>query len=387
MSTDIYLPALPAMARDLAANPEQTALTLSVFFVGLAIGQLIYGPWSDRVGRLIPLMAGIGIYIVASVGCAFAQTPEALIALRFVQALGGSAGPVIARATVRDRFEPQESARVLAYLGLVFGLAPILGPIAGAALLLTADWRGIFVMLAVLAALIGMVSYFYLDDVTPLTARPQRPEKLREAFFAPLRDSNFVRYTFVLSLAGAVMLTYVSQSPGLFIEGFGFDPQQFALIFALNAAGFIAVGQINARVLRRAYFDSVLRRGLLAAVVFAAFVFFFAFTSIGGVWAIGIPLFLTISSLGFVFGNATIGGLQTQGARAGMASSLMGAISTLVAALAMAVAGLLHDGTSKAMASIILVCAAISALVLVLKGQAQSRLAASSAALNPDSEN
>jgi len=125
----------------------------------------------------------------------------------------------------------------------------------------------------------------------------------------------------------------------------------------------------------------------LAAVVFAAFVFFFAFTSIGGVWAIGIPLFLTISSLGFVFGNATIGGLQTQGARAGMASSLMGAISTLVAALAMAVAGLLHDGTSKAMASIILVCAAISALVLVLKGQAQSRLAASSAALNPDSEN
>ena len=195
MSTDIYLPALPAMAKDLGASPEQTALTLSAFFVGLAIGQLIYGPWSDRVGRRIPLMAGIAIYMAASLGCAFAQTPETLIALRFIQALGGSAGPVIARATVRDRFDTQESARVLSYLGLVFGLAPILGPIAGAALLLAADWRGIFFMLAILAGLIGVISYFYLDEVTPLTSRPQQPEKLRAAFIAPLRDANFVRYT------------------------------------------------------------------------------------------------------------------------------------------------------------------------------------------------
>ena len=387
MSTDIYLPALPAMAKDLAASPEQTALTLSAFFVGLAIGQLVYGPWSDRVGRRIPLMAGIGIYIIASVGCAFAKTPDTLIALRFIQALGGSAGPVIARATVRDRFEPQDSARVLAYLGLVFGMAPILGPIAGAALLLAADWRGIFFMLAILAALIGAISYFYLDEVQPLTPRPQQRETLRASFVAPLKDAKFIRYTFVLSLGGAMMLTYVSQSPGLFIEGFGFDPQQFALIFALNAAGFIAVGQINARILRRAYFDVVLRRGLYAALCFAALVFFFAFTSIGGVWAIGIPLFLTISSLGFVFGNATVGGLATQGERAGMASSLMGAVSTITAALAMAVAGALHDGTPKAMASIILTCAAAASLALIWKGQTQLRFAASSAAVKPDSEN
>jgi DHA1 family bicyclomycin/chloramphenicol resistance-like MFS transporter len=288
---------------------------------------------------------------------------------------------------VRDRFDPQESARVLAYLGLVFGMAPILGPVAGAALLLAADWRGIFFMLAVLAGLIGAISYFYLDEVTPITARPARPESLGTAFVAPLKDGNFLRYTFVLSLGGAVMLTYVSQSPGLFIEGFGFTPQQFSLIFALNAAGFIAVGQINARILRRAYFDVVLRRGLYGVLFSAALVFFFAFTSIGGVWAIEAPLFLVVSLLGFVFGNATVGGLATQGERAGMASSLMGAISTITAAVAMALAGVLHDGSPKAMASIVLTAAAAGALILALNRQPQSRLAASSAALKPDSEN
>jgi DHA1 family bicyclomycin/chloramphenicol resistance-like MFS transporter len=288
---------------------------------------------------------------------------------------------------VRDRFEPQEAARVLSYLGLVFGMAPILGPIAGAALLLSADWRGSFFMLAILAGLIGVISYFFLDEVQPLTPRSQQRETLGAAFLAPMKDANFIRYTFVLSLGGAMMLTYVSQSPGLFIEGFGFDPQPLALIFALNAAGFIAVGQINARILRRAYFEIVLRRGLYAAVFFAALVFFFAFTSIGGVWAIGISLCLTISSLGFVFGNATVGGLSTQGARAGMALSLMGAISTITAALTMAAAGALHDGTPKAMASIILTCAAVASLALLWRGQAQLRFAASRAAVNPESEN
>ncbi len=387
MSTDIYLPALPAMAKDLGANPEQSALTLSAFFVGLAIGQLIYGPWSDHVGRRAPLMAGIGLYVAASLGCAFARTPETLIALRFVQALGGSAGPVIARAAVRDRFDPQESARVLAYLGLVFGMAPILGPIAGAGLLLTADWRGIFFMLAVLAVVIGVGAYFFVDEAAPRHEQNRPRERLHESFVAPLKDAGFIRYTIVLSLAGAVMLTYVSQSPGLFIEGFGFDPQQFSLIFALNATGFVVAGQLNARVLRRAYYDVVLQRGVYAAVFFAVLVFFFAFTSLGGVWSIEAPLFFVVSSLGVVFGNATVGGLAMQGARAGMASSLMGAISTITAAFAMAAAGMLHDGTPKAMASIILVCATGSALVLTGRRQAQSRLAASSAAPKPDSEN
>jgi Bcr/CflA subfamily drug resistance transporter len=252
MSIDMYLSSLPSIGRTLHAGPDQTQATLAAFFAGMAIGQMIYGPASDRFGRRPPLLIGIVVFFVASVVCALAPNIETLIAARFVQALGGCAGPVIARAVVRDRFSHADTARVLSLMTLIMGLAPVLAPQLGGVVQFIAGWRGVFWTLVGFGALIGL----WVTSAFPSPARPRpRPTPAREnplkAYVALFGMRRLMGYALAGALNGAVLFTYISGAPDLVMGTYGHTPLVFNLIFAFNAVGIIGASQVNRLLLRR----------------------------------------------------------------------------------------------------------------------------------------
>jgi len=228
MSIDMYLPSLPAIAAEFGAEPAAAHLTLASFFVGLAIGQAIHGPLADRYGRKPPLYAGLTLYVAASVGCALAPDVATLTALRFVQALGGCAGVVIARAVVRDRFDAHTSARMYSLLMLVMGLAPILAPFAGGWILVFTGWRAIFAALALFGLAFLFAVWRFLPETRPAhtAARGGIGATLR-VYAALLRDRSFLGYTLSGGFAQAGMFAYITGSPHVFIELYGVPAQAY----------------------------------------------------------------------------------------------------------------------------------------------------------------
>jgi len=374
MSIDMYLPAMPAMERSLATDAAAVQLTLSTFFLGLAAGQLVYGPLSDRFGRKRPLLAGLLLYIAASAGCALAPTVETLIGLRLVQSLGGCAGVVIARAMVRDLFEQQQAARMFSLLVLVMGLAPILAPLAGSFVLELAGWRTIFWVLAAFGAICCTAAMLGLAESHP----PQRRTTHGAAgavrdYLALLRDRRYLGFALSGGLPSAGMFAYIAGSPVLFIEGYGLSPQLYGILFGTNAFGLIAASQINRRLLGRMASEAVLYRANLAAAGTATLLLLAAATGAGGLWGLLVPLFLYMSSLGFTMPNAQAGALAGQAARAGTAAALMGTVQFSSGALSASLSAALHDGGPLPMATAIACCAwlALAAQVfLVRRGRA-----------------
>lgn len=365
MSIDMYLPAFPAMAQDLPASPEAVQATLATFFAGMAIGQFLYGPASDRLGRRAPILAGIVIYVAASVVCALAPTIEALVAARFVQALGGCAGAVVARAVVRDQFNHTETARILSLLVLVMGLAPILAPLVGGWVLMLAGWRAIFWVLAAFGAAIGLWVLFGLKESrTEETAAQARSESPARAFAMLLRERRLLGYALAGALNGAVLFSYVSSSPELVINTYGFSPQVFSWIFGVIAVGIIGASQVNRALLRRWNPDLILGRVSLAAVAAAVVLMAAAVTGFGGFWTVLPLLFLTLASYGLMAGNTMAGALSVDPRRAGSISALMGGLSFGAGAVAAWAGGALHDGTARPMAAVMLACLVGSSLAL-----------------------
>jgi DHA1 family bicyclomycin/chloramphenicol resistance-like MFS transporter len=365
MSIDMYLPAFPAMAQDLRASPDQVQATLATFFAGMALGQFVYGPASDRLGRRGPILAGVGLYIAASVACALSPSVEALTWARFVQALGGCAGAVVARAVVRDRFNHAETARILSLLVLVMGLAPILAPLLGGWVLVFAGWRAIFWVLAGFGALVGLWVMFGLPESrSDETAAHARTESPLAAYRALLRERRLIGYALAGALNGAVLFTYVSSSPNLVIGTYGFSPQAFSWIFGFNAVGIIGASQINRALLRRSTPDRILGRVSLMSVGAAVLLMAAAITGVGGYWTVLPLLFVTLASYGLMSGNTMAGALSIDSRRAGSISALMGGLSFGAGAVAAWAGGLLHDGTARPMAGVMLLCLVGSSLAL-----------------------
>ncbi|WP_419254977.1 multidrug effflux MFS transporter [Caulobacter sp. ErkDOM-YI] len=367
MSIDMYLSSLPSIGRSLHAGPDQTQATLAAFFAGMAIGQFIYGPASDRLGRRGPILFGVAVYFLASVACALAPTIEALIAARFVQALGGCAGAVVARAVVRDRFGHADTARVLSLMTLIMGLAPVLAPQLGGLIQLVAGWRGVFWVLAGFGLAIGVwVALGLSESRSAETEAQARSENPFKAFGALLRMRRLVGYGVAGTLNGAVLFTYISGGPDVIMGAYGHSPLAFNIIFAFNAVGIIGASQVNRLLLRRTTPDRVLMRASIASVIFAFLLVGAAWSGLGGQWTVLPLLFLALSTYGLMGGNTMAGALSIDPKRAGSTSALMGSASFGSGAIAAWVSGLLHDGTARPMAGVMFACLIGSSLAIFL---------------------
>jgi DHA1 family bicyclomycin/chloramphenicol resistance-like MFS transporter len=363
ISTDMYLPALPSLAASLHATEAQGQWTLAAFFIGISIGQLVYGPMADRYGRRWPLLFGMGLFLAATLGCALSQSIDVLIFFRVIQAFGGCAGMVIARTVVRDRFAAEEVLHVFSLLMLVMGLAPILAPLFGGWVLLVADWRWIFGAQGIFALIVGLAVLFGLPESRSAeTAAQARSENPIGSYLALLKQPAFVGYLVTGAASGAALFTYVSCSSDVVIGVFHISPQAFGWVFGGNAFGMIAATQANARLARRYPSDQIMGVANTVVLGISAVLLLDAATGFGGLWGVLVPLFFIMSALGFNQSNASAGAFNVDPRRAGATSALLGATSFGVGAGASAVAGLLRDGTAKPMGLVIFISLLVATL-------------------------
>jgi DHA1 family bicyclomycin/chloramphenicol resistance-like MFS transporter len=365
LAIDMYLPSLPAIGADLRSPSAEIQSTVAAFLAGMAIGQLFYGPASDRLGRRAPVLVGLVIFIAASVGCALATSGEMLIGMRFIQALGGCAGAVVSRAVIRDRFDHTETARMLSLMTLIMGLAPIFAPLIGGFLLTVGGWRSLFWVMAGVGALLVLAVLLRMPETRSAeTAAHARAEHPIRAYLSLLGQRRLVGYAVAGALNGAVLFTYIGSSPELLIETYGISPSAFGWVFGTNAVAIIGAAQLNRRLLRRWTPDGVLARssqlGVLAAGLLAAA----AVTGIGERWSVLPLLFVVLGSYGLMQGNTMAGALSLDPRRAGSISALLGACAFAVGAAGSGLAGLLHDGTPRPMALVILAAMIGSAVSL-----------------------
>ncbi|MCP5198243.1 MAG: multidrug effflux MFS transporter [Gammaproteobacteria bacterium] len=361
MSIDMYLPSLPAIASEFGVETAAIQFTLSSFFIGLALGQAVHGPLADRYGRKPPLYVGLMLYIIASVGCALASSVVTLTALRFIQAVGGCAGIVIARAVVRDRCDAHTAARVFSLLMLVMGLAPILAPIMGGWILWFAGWRAIFAVLALFGLACLFAVWRFLPETRPAdTMASASIGAALRVYGDLLRDRNFIGYALSGGFALGGMFAYITGSPHVFIELYGVPAQYYGWLFGLNALGLIASSQYNRRLLTHHTADAILRRANRVTVLLGLVLLAVAASGWGGLPILLIPLFGYIASLGFTGPNAMACALAHQGTRAGSASALIGSLQFGVATVSSMLVGLLGGGSALSMAAVIAGCGVLA---------------------------
>ena len=376
LSIDMYLPAFPAMAEDLGVSSEQIQLSLSVYFIGLASGQLVYGPLADRFGRRKPLLFGIGLFCVASLACALAPTLEWLLAARFAQALGGCAGMVVNRAVVRDLCEPIDAAKAFSQLMLIMGVAPILAPLAGTALLGLAGWASIFWFLTVFAGLFALAVYFFLPETLP---PHMAPPPLRSAFgryIRLLREPLFMFHALTGGVAMAGMFAYISGSPYVFLELYKVPVEQYAWLFGSIAACFILSAQLNSRLLRRWSQLALIRGTTFIYMLATVTLLLAAWLQVESLWLFLPPLVLSVAIISQVLPNASACALAGHGHQAGIASALMGTMQFAIAGVTSAAVGMLHDNTAVPMAGVMAVCGLLTVVMAALARRANGRIAA-----------
>lgn len=370
LSMDMYLPALPTVTTALNSPASTVQLTLTACLAGMALGQLVIGPMSDKWGRRRPLLTGMVVYVLATAICAFAPTVEMLIAFRLLQGLSGAAAIVIARAVVRDLYDGVEMARFFSTLMLISGVAPIIAPLIGGQVMHFADWRGIFVVLTAVGALLTLLVWRKLGETLP----PERRQtggvgaalRTMRGLFA---DRVFAGYTLAGGFSFAALFAYLSASPFVVQEIYGASAQTFSLLFGVNSLGLIGVGQINGKLLvGRVSLDKVLGYGL--AITMAASVALLLMTSgvFGevGLFPVCAGLFVLMSAMGLVLPNTNAQALMRTPHAAGSASALLGASSFLVGAVASPLVGIAGEDTAVPMAVVQTACSLLAVFCFVV---------------------
>jgi DHA1 family bicyclomycin/chloramphenicol resistance-like MFS transporter len=357
--TDLYLPGLPDLARSLGTSDAMAQLTMSVCLVGLALGQLVAGPLSDRVGRIRPLRWGVVVLALTSFLCATTTDVGVLLALRLVQGLAGAAALVIARAIVRDVYDGARAAKVFSELMLVTGLAPVVGPVIGGQLLQVTSWRGIFVALGVISAALLVACLANLDETRPTAARtaaPVRPRALRSL----VADRAFRGYLVLSGLLGAVLFSYISMSSFVLRGEYGLGPAAYSWVFGANAVGMIVGSQVNARLVLGVGPAAMLQRGL--ALLGASTAALAATLALGAPLAVAlVPMWLVLAGLGLSFGNSTALALAPHAADAGAAAALLGASQFLLGAAVPPLVSV--DGASGPLMGITMMVTGLGALL------------------------
>ncbi|MER5462127.1 multidrug effflux MFS transporter [Streptomyces sp. NPDC002668] len=365
LSMDMYLPALPAVTDSLRAPAATIQLTLTACLAGMAFGQLVVGPMSDRWGRRRPLLIGMVVYVVATAICALAPTAELLTGFRLLQGLAGAAGIVIARAVVRDLYDGVEMARFFSTLMLISGVAPIIAPLIGGQVLRITDWRGIFVVLTAIGILLTLVVLKWLHETLPREKRHSGGvgQALR-TMRGLLADRVFTGYMLTGGLAFAALFAYISASPFVVQEIYGASPQTFSLLFGVNSVGLIAVGQINGKVLvGRVSLDKALGFGLAVITLAATALLLMTSGVFGkvGLLPVAAGLFVLMSAMGLAMPNTNALALMRTPHAAGSASALIGTAAFLIGAVASPLVGIAGEATAVPMA-VVQLASALAAL-------------------------
>lgn len=360
LTIDLYLPALPTIAKDLGVAPAAVELTLASYFAGFALGQLLIGPILDRLGRLRPLRFGLALYLLGTLICMLAPSLEVLVGARFIQALGGAVVIVVPRAIVRDLYRGADIARAMTRLILVMGVAPIVAPLLGG-LILPLGWRPIFGLLLVAGVLVMLLSRRLRETHRPPA---QRRSFWREAGTL-VTERDFVAYSLVGGFAMGAMFAYISASSNLLIGHFGVDSAHFGFYFGANALSFIAMSQASRWMLRHFSPRTILRGAMVVLLGGAGLVLAATLGELGGLALLMLGLTIYLGALGVLAPNATALALEPHGARAGLASALMGASQSALAALFAFTVSSTNDGTPGPLGIIMASGVGVAALLLL----------------------
>jgi DHA1 family bicyclomycin/chloramphenicol resistance-like MFS transporter len=368
-SIDMYLPGFIAIAKDLNTSVSQVSLSLSSYFIGISAGQLLYGPLLDKYGRKKPLYIGLALYILASLGCLLIHKIEALIILRFIQAIGSCAAAVASIAMVRDLFPVKDNAKVFALLMLVLGVSPMLAPTAGGYLTAAFGWQSIFIALTIMGAMILLASYLWLpESYEPDRSISLKPKPIISNFWNVLREPQFYTYALTGAVSFSGLFAYVAGSPVVFMGIYGLSDKAYGGIFALLSIGLIGSSNLNSLLLKKYKSEQV----VLVAVItqtFIAFAFLFAsMNALLDMTGTIVMLFLFLSCLGFANPNASALSLAPFSKNAGSASSLMGALTMGLGALA-SVAVSIFDTQSAIPMVAIMAGSSVIALGILLTGR------------------
>jgi MFS transporter, DHA1 family, multidrug resistance protein len=355
MTIDINLPAIPVTAADLGASLTTTQLSVTVFFGGFAIGQLVWGPLSDRRGRKPCLLIGTVVYIVATLGCALAPDIASLLTLRAVEGFGAGAGSVLGRVIIRDLFDGPQMARMLSLALAAFITAPIVAPTIGALILAFASWRWIFLFLAVYGVVMLVLAGLFLEESLKVHHRQTiGPARLLRAFGDVFRDPGSRAWAIVVTLVFGTLTIYLTNSPAVLMQGYGLSPSGFGAAFAIVAVCSSIGNLLNSRLVRHLALARLIRLALLAATAMASLALGLALTGVGGVWSLVVVIGLFFVCFGLVAANGTTLALQPHAAMAGAAAAALGFSQTVVPSVVASAVALMYDGTAVPMLATIL---------------------------------
>ncbi|NDK88012.1 multidrug effflux MFS transporter [Gordonia desulfuricans] len=374
-ATDLYLAAFPEMTEELHASETAVQLSLTAFLIGVTVGQLTFGPLSDRFGRRTPLLVGSVLCVAAGVVTVMAPTVGVLVAARFVQGLGGAAGMVIGRAIIADLAVGKQAARAFSLMMIVGGVAPVVAPLIGGFLVGPFGWRGILsVVLALSVAMLVSIVTVIRESLPP-EKRSRRKGDTSSAEQAPsiLRNRQFVSYSVAFAFAFAVLMGYISASPFLYQDMIGLSSSQYGLTFGANSLCLVCVSALSARLVATHAVRDLMRIGLLvmssATIVFAILV-----ATSAPSWSLAIPLVAVVGSLGLVLGNGTALALSSAGARAGRASAVIGALQFGIAAVVSPLVSIKGSATAAPLAIVMIVAAAVSLCAFTIAGRSQTEI-------------
>jgi MFS transporter, DHA1 family, multidrug resistance protein len=366
-SIDTYLSGFPTIATDLGVTVDEVSYSLASFFVGISLGQLLYGPLLDRYGRKRPLLIGLILYILGSIGCAITHSIEMLIIFRFFQALGGCVGMVAPRAIVRDSFPVSESAKIFSTLILILGVSPIIAPTVGSYLIITFGWQSVFWVQALMGVLLLALVFFYLPETQePDPSISLLPKPILEKFIYVFQSPIFFVYTFAASLVSAGVYAYLSGSPLVFMQLFKVSQEQYSLIFGGLAAGLVLSSQLNRVFLKYYSCEQIIKTILWVQTVIGMSLYGLSLMGWLNLYNSIILIFLFLCCQGFSFPNASALSMAPFKKEAGTASALMGALQMGFGALAAGLVGFLSNGTSLPMTGVMAGCAVAGLITLML---------------------
>ncbi|MFI0347353.1 MAG: multidrug effflux MFS transporter [Chthoniobacterales bacterium] len=365
-STDLYLPAFPQIAQSLQTTTGSLSLTLSSYFLGVAFGQMFYGPLLDRFGRKKPLYIGLGLYVLASLACIFTRTLYGLIAWRFITAVGGCVTSVVAVAIVRDLFTMRESSKIFSQLTLVVGVSPLLAPIIGSTVAIVIGWQAVFLILIIIAcgmivASVTVLPETHLPDKTVLLS----PAPILRSYWEVSQNPQFYTYAFAGGVSFAGLFVYIAASPILFFNFFKLSPYYYGLVFTLLAAGFIGASQVNILLLRRFHSIQIFKIAISAQIMCTLLLLMVAWLNWYPLSIIIVLLFGMLACIGIAYPNATVLAMAPFAHKAGRASALMSLSQSFIGALASISVGLFSIGSMRPIALVLAASASGAGLLFI----------------------